>query len=249
MVKDKLLALAEKKPMEGQDKFYDRIRSEGLIWNYKRVRRVYCLLGLNKKNKTKKRIPKRIKEPLIQPMKVNQMWSMDFMHDVLENGRKFRTLNIIDDYNREALAVEAQFSFTSNMVTNVLNHLIKEKGKPKWIRVDNGPEFIASVLGDWCFANGIKLLFIQPGKPTQNGFIERFNRTFRQDVLDAYIFENISQVRILAEEWMDEYNQTRPHEALGGMTPVQFKIKNGQIHHGEASFSMVNDNLLINENV
>ena len=172
---------------------------------------------------------------------------MDFMYDVLKTGRKFRTLNIIDDYNREALAIEAKFSFTSHMVTTLLNNLIKEKGKPERIRVDNGPEFIAAILGDWCFANGIKLLFIQRRKATQNGFIERFNRTFRQDVLDSYIFENISQVRILAEEWKDEYNQTRPHEALGGMTPIQFKIKNGQIHQGEASFSLVNDNLLIYE--
>lgn len=100
--------------MEGQDKFYQRIRNEGICWNYKRVRRVYCLLGLNKKKRTKKRIPMRVKEPLIQPLRANQAWSMDFMHDVLENKRKFRTRNIIDDYNREALAIDAQYSLLQN---------------------------------------------------------------------------------------------------------------------------------------
>jgi putative transposase len=247
MVKEKLLSLAEKKPMEGQDKFYQRIRNEGLVWNYKRVRRVYKLLGLNKRNKTRKRIPKRVKEPLLQPQRINQVWSMDFMHDALESKRKFRTLNIIDDYNREALAIEVQLGISSILVTNVLNDLIREKGKPGWIRVDNGPEFISSTLNDWCHSHGIKLQFIQPGKPSQNGFIERFNRTFRQDVLDAYIFEDLSQVRILTEEWIDDYNHTRPHESLGGMTPVQFKLKN-QLHNGEASFPIVKQNVLINEN-
>ena len=246
-VKEKLLSLAEKKPMEGQDKFYQRIRLEGLNWNYKRVRRVYKLLGLNKRNKTRKRIPKRVKEPLLQPIKVNQMWSMDFMHDTLENKRKFRTLNVIDDYNREALAIDVQLGINSVHVTKVLADLIHQRGKPEWIRVDNGPEFISSMLNDWCLAHGIKLQFIQPGKPSQNGFIERFNRTFRQDVLDAYIFEDLSQVRILKEDWMDDYNNSRPHESLGGMTPVQFRLKK-QLNNAEASFSVVKQNSIINEN-
>jgi putative transposase len=246
-VKEKLLALAEKKPMEGQDKFYQRIRNEGLMWNYKRVRRVYKLLGLNKRKKTRKRIPQRVKFPLLQPTQLNQMWSMDFMHDALENKRKFRTLNIIDDYNREALAIEVELGISSALVTKVLNELVKEKGKPVWIRVDNGSEFISSTLNDWCQAHGIKLQFIQPGKPSQNGFIERFNRTFRQDILDAYTFEDLSQVRILKEDWMDDYNNSRPHESLGGMTPVQFRLKN-QLNNAEASFSVVKQNSMINEN-
>jgi putative transposase len=248
VVKEKLLSLAEKKPMEGQDKFCQRIRNEGLQWNYKRVRRVYKLLGLNKRNKTRKRLPKRVKEPLIQPQKINQVWSMDFMHDTLENGRKFRTLNIIDDYNREVLAIEIQFGISSRIVTNILTELLRERGKPEWIRVDNGPEFISSTLNDWCHQHGVKLQFIQPGKPSQNGFIERFNRTYRQYILDAYIFEDLSQVRILTEEWMEEYNHSRPHESLGGMAPIQFRIKNEQLQQGEASFPLLKEQILLNEN-
>lgn len=248
LVKEKLLDLAEKKPAEGQDKFYQRIRNEGLVWNYKRVRRVYKLLGLNKRNKTRKRLPKRVKEPLVQPKRMNQMWSMDFMHDCLENKRKFRTLNIIDDYNREALAIEVQLGISSNLVTSVLSDLVRERGKPEWIRVDNGPEFISSTLNDWCHANGIKLQFIQPGKPSQNGFIERFNRTYRQDILDAYIFEDLSQVRILTEEWINEYNHSRPHESLGGLAPVQYRLKNNPQQHGEANFPVLLETNYIKQN-
>lgn len=224
-VKEKLLSLAEQRPMEGQDKLYQRIRNEGLPWNHKRVRRVYLLLGLARKRKSRKRAPKRVREPLLQPEGANHMWSMDFMHDSLENKRKFRTLNIIDDYNREVLAIDIQLGINSNHVTRVLGQVIREKGKPQWIRVDNGPEFISSTLGEWCHAHGIKLRFIQPGKPSQNGFIERLNRTYRQDVLDAYLFEDLNQVRVLTEEWIEDYKHMRPHESLNGMSPIQFKTK------------------------
>ena len=234
-VKEKLIDLAEKHPKEGQDKMYQRIRNQGILWNYKRVRRIYCLLGLNLRKKSRKRLPARVKVPLIQPDGINQTWSMDFMHDVLGNGRKIRILNIIDDYNREALAVEAHFSIQSTMVVQSLEELIAYRGKPTQIRVDNGPEFIANVLADWCRENEIRLLYIQPGKPFQNGYIERFNRTFRESILDAYLFENIHQVRILAEEFMNDYNTQRPHESLGGLTPEKFKNLGNSFPAGGAS--------------
>lgn len=222
---EKLQQLAEKKPNEGQDKFYSRIRNEGLIWNYKRVRRVYLKLGMNKRKRTRKRIPTRIKVPLIIPDKPNDTWSMDFMHDVLMNGRKFRTLNIIDDFNREALAIEPHFSIGSNRVVNVLERLIREKGKPRMIRVDNGPEFISSILNDWCIDKGIKLHYIQPGKPNQNSYIERFNRSFRQDVLDAHLFNDLMQVRTYSEDFIDDYNLYRPHESLNELSPINYKLQ------------------------
>src|SRR4028118_968917 len=119
---------------------------------------------------------------------------MDFMHDALMNGRKFRVLNIIDDFNREALRIEPYFSIGSNLVIKILDRLMFERGKPKAIRVDNGPEFISSALSQWCLDRGIKLVYIQPGKPMQNGYIERFNRSYRQDVLDANLFQSIAQI-------------------------------------------------------
>jgi putative transposase len=223
MVITKLQELSEKKPMEGQDKFYNRIRNEGIKWNHKRVSRVYRLMGLNKRRRTRKRIPARVKLPLFSPSVPNETWSMDFMQDRLVNGRKFRILNIIDDFNREALRIEPYFSITSERVIKVLERLVLEKGTPKTIRVDNGPEFIALALDEWCRNQKITLQFIQPGRPMQNGFIERFNRSYRQDVLDANLFSNLTEVKILSDEFEEDYNEHRPHESLGNLSPIQYK--------------------------
>lgn len=217
--------MAEKKPKEGQDKFYGRIRKEGLMWNRKRIQRVYRLMGLNRRKRGRKRLPARIKQPLIIPQGPNDTWSMDFMHDTLMNGRKFRVLNIIDDYNREALRIEPHFSIGSNLVIKILDRLVFERGKPSAIRVDNGPEFISSALTEWCMDQNIKLIYIQPGKPMQNGYIERFNRSYREDVLDANLFETIHQARQLSDEFMEDYNLHRPHEALGNLSPIDYKLK------------------------
>lgn len=225
---EKLSQLAEKKPMEGQDKFYYRIRNEGIKWNHKRIERVYKLMGLNKRKRTKKRIPTRVKEPLVVPMEPNQTWSMDFMHDTLMNGRKFRVLNIIDDYNRESLKIEPYFSISAQRVVGIVERVIMERGRPKSIRVDNGPEFISTAMQEWCIAQSIKLQFIQPGKPMQNGYIERFNRSFRQDVLDTNLFANLMEVKLASDEFEEDYNYHRPHESLGNLSPVNYRMKHKQ---------------------
>ena len=198
----KLQELAVKHPTEGQDLYYSRIRREGLVWNYKRVRRVYLMLGMNRRRKVRKRVPERVKQPLLQPERPGQTWSIDFMSDVLTNKRKFRTLNVIDDFNRQAIAVEVAHSMPATTVTNLLERIITEKGKPSRIRTDNGPEFISREFRDWCSKKGIEVQYIQPGRPMQNGYIERFNRTFRENILDAYLFENTMEVQILAEALM-----------------------------------------------
>lgn len=221
----KLQELAEKKPMEGQDKFYYRIRNEGINWNHKRIGRVYKLLGMNKRKRKRKRIPARVKQPLFIPTKPNETWSMDFMHDTLMNGRKFRVLNVIDDYNREILKIEPYFSISSERVIKILERIILEKGKPSAIRVDNGPEFISGAMHEWTMENGIKLQFIQPGKPMQNGYIERFNRSYRQDVLDANLFANLMEVKISSDEFEEDFNYHRPHESLGNLSPINYKLK------------------------
>jgi putative transposase len=215
--------------MEGQDMFYKRIRREGIVWNHKRIARVYRLMGLNKKKRTRKRIPARVKLPLAVPSTANETWSMDFMADRLMNGRRFRVLNIIDDYNREALRIEPYFSITSARVVRIIERLITENKKPLAIRVDNGPEFIADVLSQWCKDNGIDLQFIQPGRPMQNGFIERFNRSYRQDVLDANLFANLFEVKMLSDEFEEDYNFHRPHESLGDLAPVEYRLKHAAV--------------------
>ena len=214
--------LVEKHPTIGFWKCYYRLRRNGYGCNHKRLYRVYTLLKLNVRRKARRRLPQRIKQPLLVPQAINQGWSMDFMCDSLVDGRRFRLLNIIDDYNRESLAIEIDTSLPALRVIRALNQLIQTRSKPKSIRVDNGPEFISDRLQQWCDDRGITLQFIQPGKPMQNGFVERNNGSLRKELLDAYLFYSLQEVREMAEEWQRDYNHERPHEALGNVPPVFF---------------------------
>ena len=203
-------------------KCFDRLRLQGYPWNHKRVHRVYCEMKLNLPRRTKKRVPKRIMSPLAAPAAHNRIWAADFMHDALYGGRKFRTFNVLDESNREGLAIEIGTSIPSARVVRVLERLIDLYGKPEALRIDNGPEFTASAFEEWCSNRGIKRLFIQPGKPDQNAFIERFNRTYRDELLDLYVFESIEQVQVLTDEWLVSYNHERPHESLGRVPPLTY---------------------------
>lgn len=191
--------------------------------NHKKIYRVYTMLKLNIRRRTKRRIPQRIKQPLVVPQGLNKAWSMDFMTDSLVDGRRFRLLNIMDDYNRESLAVEADTSLPAARVIRVLKRLVEFRGAPESIRVDNGPEFISDRLQGWCEYHGTRLQFIQPGKPVQNAFIERKNGSMRKEPLDAYLFYSLEDVRVLAEQWRYDYNHERPHESLGNVPPVEYQ--------------------------
>ena len=199
-----------------------KIRLDKKGWNHKRVYRVYCELGLNIRIKPRKRIPKGEAKMLIQPIAKNICWSIDFMSDALACGRRIRTLNVIDDYNREGLMIDPALSLPAKYVTSLLDQLADQRGYPEYIRVDNGPEYASSVFKDWASKHNILLNFIQPGKPAQNGFIERFNRTYREDVLDMNIFTNLQEVRRVTRDWLDDYNNERPHESLAGLPPAEF---------------------------
>lgn len=228
-VEAKLRWYGEQLPSRGFPEYFKRIRREGLVWNHKRVKRVYKKLGMSRRRKMKRRIVNPERKLLLQPIRPNLTWSIDFMEDRLENGRKFRTLNIIDDYNREALAVEADYSFPSAKVVEILRRVIEWRGKPEEIRSDNGTEFLAKAFEGFCQNSGINHLRIQKGKPNQNGFIERFNRTYREDVLDANIFEQMYQIRDLSEKFMNDYNYNHPHASIADMSPKQFlKEKQGK---------------------
>lgn len=211
--------LAFQHPTYGFRKLFAYIRRSGKSWNHKKVYRVYKLLKLNKKRKGKRRLPARVKQPLQQQTAVNRSWSMDFMSDSMVGGGKFRTFNVMDDCTREALAIEVDMSLFSKRVIRTLNRTIDMHGKPAAVRVDNGPEFTSNNFELWAKENGITIQYIQPGKPMQNGYIERFNRVYREAVLDAYLFFDLYQVKQLTAEWMDEYNFRRPHEAFNNMTP------------------------------
>lgn len=214
--------LVSKHPAIGFWKCYYRLRRNGYGCNHKRLYRIYTLLRLNVRRRAKRRLPQRIKQPLVVPQAINQGWSMDFMCDSLVDGRRFQLLNVIDDYNRESLAIEIDTSLPSLRVIRVLEQLIERRAKPQVIRVDNGPEFISDKLQQWCEEKKIQLRFIQPGKPMQNGFVERNNGSLRKELLDAYLFYSLPEVRQMAQEWQQDYNHQRPHESLGNVPPVFF---------------------------
>ena len=235
IIEQELRGIAERHNRWGFWMMFHRLRKLGYCWNHKRVYRVYTAMKLNLRRKHKKRLPSRVKEPLVQPLYPNLNWSMDFMHDGLINGRKFRCFNVIDDFNREALNITIDTSITSRRVIKELASLICWRGKPEQLRVDNGPEFIAQAMEDWCNDHGINLLFIQKGKPSQNGYVERFNRSFREKVLDNYAFENLAQVRALSQAWIWVYNHDRPHSSLGFHAPYEFLLKYGKLEGDSAS--------------
>ncbi|MFK7756872.1 MAG: IS3 family transposase [Flavobacteriales bacterium] len=228
-----LTKLTEQLPTRGFDTYYGRLRQQGFKWNRKRVLRVYRDMKLSLRRKHKKRLPQRIKEPLQVPTELNHTWSMDFMSDALSDGRRIRVFNIIDDCNREALAIRSSISFPAQRVVRVLEELEEHIGLPKKIRVDNGPEFISNHFSDWCKSKAISIHYIQPGKPMQNGYIERFNRLFREDVLDAYWFEDLEQLRVISDKWRDDYNQNHPHKSLKMMSPMKFRLENELVRKEE----------------
>lgn len=204
-------------------KCFDRLRLLGHAWNHKRVYRVYCGMKLNLPRRTKQRVPQRERRSLVVPALPNVVWAVDFMSDTLYDGRRFRTLNVLDEGVREGLAIEVDTSLPAKRVVRVLTQLKEWRGLPQAIRLDNGPEFIAGELAMWCEENLVDLWFIEPGKPDQNAFIERFNRSYREEVLDAYLFEDLSQVREISHEWLISYNEERPHDALGSLPPALFR--------------------------
>jgi putative transposase len=217
-----LNALVERHPKSGLWKCVDRLRAMGHGWNWKRIHRVYRALGLNLPRRAKRRIPKRLRQPLEAPAVLNGTWALDFMVDALYGGRAFRILNVIDEGNREALATEIAHSIPSLRVIRVLEELVALHGRPAAVRVDNGPELTAEAFSEWCEAQGIALRYIQPGKPDQNAYIERFNRSYRQDVLDLYVFSSLEEVREVTADWLRDYNTERPHDSLGRMPPLTF---------------------------
>ncbi|MDA7916365.1 IS3 family transposase [Verrucomicrobia bacterium] len=204
-------------------KCFHWMRLQDLGWNHKRVLRIYREMGLNLPRRTKKRLPARVKQPLDAPARVNRMWSMDFMHDTLYHGQRFRVRNLFYEGVREATRIEVDTSLPAERVVRVLEQTKESRPFPKQIRVDSGPELISQKLVDWCDENDVHLHHIQPGKPTQNAYIERFNDTFRREVLDAHLFGSLNQVRQISEEWMIGYNEERPHESLGNIPPTLFK--------------------------
>lgn len=220
---DALQTLVGENTRWGFWKCYDALRFTGRGWNHKRVHRVYCALRLNLPRRTRRRVPQRVRTPLVAAPTLNMMWAIDFMVDTLYDGRQFRTFNVLDESNREGLAIEVGTTLPSLRVIAVLEELIALHGTPSALRLDNGPELTSRALTAWCAARGIALRYIQPGQPSQNAFIERFNRTYRTEILDAYVFASLTEVRELTADWLDRYNTQRPHDSLGRVPPLTYR--------------------------
>lgn len=219
-----LLSLARRKPELGFGKLFEMLKRQGHRWNHKRVHRIYCQLKLNKRRKGKRRLPNRNPMPLRVSQTANECWSADFMSDALWCGRRFRTFNVVDDFNREALAIEVDLNLPAERIVRVLDRVALWRGYPQRLRLDNGPELVSVRIAEWAEEHRVKLDFIRPGKPMQNGFIERFNRSYREAVLDMYVFQSLDEVREQTERWLKEYNEERPHEALGNLTPREYLL-------------------------
>ena len=197
---------------------------KGYGWNHKRVYRIYRELELNLRIKPKKRLRRDKPEQLSVPTSINQVWSMDFMHDQLQDGRCIRLLNVIDDCTREGLGLEIDFSLPSARVIRALENIIEWRGCPREIRCDNGPEYVSGEFQNWATKRGIRIVHIQPGKPHQNGYAERYNRTVRYDWLNQYLFASLEEIQEFATAWLWSYNNERPNMGIGGIPPAQKRM-------------------------
>ncbi len=221
-LKAKLVELAAKRPRFGYRRLGVLLKREGYPANHKRVYRLYKQDNLALRRKSRKRLASQARVPLAEPTRANQVWAMDFLHDTLADGRKFRTLNIVDVYTRECRAIEVDTSLGGVRVVRVLERLCEEHGAPERIMMDNGPEFTGKALDAWAYSQKVVLEFIRPGKPMENGYIESFNGKFRDECLNSHWFTSLASARYIIEEWRCDYNEARPHSSLGQLTPADF---------------------------
>lgn len=223
-LRDRLKALARQYPRYGYLLLHNLLKQEGLVINKKRTYRLYNAENLQVRTKKRKKLT-RPRLVMDTPTKVNHRWSMDFVSDQLSNGRRFRILNVIDDYSRELIGQLAAFSITGKQTARFLSQLVEERGKPKGITCDNGTEFTSKAMFFWAKENRTALHFIQPGKPTQNAFVESLNGKFRDSCLNQHWFRSIEEARYEIDQWRYHYNNERPHSSLSYLTPVAFANK------------------------
>ena len=241
-LRGRLRKLAQERRRFGYRRLTVLLRREGWPVNHKRVYRLYGQEGLQVRRRKRKRIGAVERQPFTIPTRPNQRWSMDFVSDALADGRKFRSLNIVDDYNRECLAAEVDTSIQGARVVRVLERLRERRGLPEVVVTDNGPEFAGRALDLWAYQQSVKLRFIEPGKPVQNAFIESFNGKMRDECLNEHWFGTLVEARQTIEAWRRDYNEVRPHSSLGNRTPLEFTACGAtlrsptapfELHHGE----------------
>jgi putative transposase len=217
-----LRAHAVARPRFGYRRIHVLLRRAGWRVNHKRVYRLYRAEGLAVRRRRRKRMALGLRTVLPPPSRRNQRWSMDFTLDTLATGRRFRTLNIVDEFTRECLAIEVDTSIGGSRVARVLAHLLETRGRPELVVCDNGPEFAGKTLDAWAYQAGVKIHFIRPGKPVENGYIESFNGKFRDECLNNHWFLDLDDAKTKIEAWRRDYNEVRPHSSLGDLTPKEY---------------------------
>jgi len=225
-LRQRLRALAEERRRWGCPLLYQMLRREGWQVNHKRVARLYREEGLSLRRRRRRKRLSHLRVVRQPPVAANQAWALDFVHDRLFDGRGFRALAIIDEWSRESLAIEVDLSLTGERVKRVLERLGSGRRLPAVIQSDNGPEFTGRALDQWAYERGVKLQFIEPGKPIQNAFIESFNSRLREECLNEHVFVSLDDARRKIERWRIEYNRERPHSSLGHLTPEEFAATN-----------------------
>lgn len=219
----KMRTIATQRPRAGYRGIHRHLRRAGVKVNHKRVYRLYKLEGLHVRTKRRRRFAASPRLTLDKVTKPNQRWSMDFVSDHLVDGRRFRTLNVVDQFARISPGILVETSISGERVARFLDELIFTRGKPESITVDNGPEFISNALDQWATLREVTLIFSRPGKPVDNAFIESFNGRFRDECLNANWFRTLAEAKVLISQWLKDYNEQRPHSALGGMTPIEYE--------------------------
>ena len=214
--------MAGSRPRYGARRLHVLLKREGWVVNHKKVHRLYKALGLQLYVRRKKKRPSHMRVPGEQPRAMNVRWAMDFMHDSIDTGRRFRLLSIVDLFSRECLLIEADYSLRAANVVEGLERIRREGCCPQMITVDNGSEFVSRKLDEWAFVNGVQLDFIKPGRPIENSFIESFNGRLRDECLNVNVFHSIEEAREELEEWRIDYNTQRPHGSLGDLTPCEY---------------------------
>jgi putative transposase len=221
-LRQRLRELAEQRRRFGYRRLHVLLCRDGYAVNKKRIQRLYRQEGLSLRGRRRKKRLAGLRVVLPRPVAANQRWSMDFMSDALADGRRFRLLNVVDDWTRECLAIEVGRSLNGRNVIAVLDRVALRRGYPAAIVTDNGPEFCSRVVDEWAHRRGIRLQFIRPGKPVENAFIESFNGKCRDECLNERLFITIEQARSATETWRLDYNQIRPHSALGNLAPEDY---------------------------
>jgi putative transposase len=237
-LRGRLRELAQERRRFGYRRLTVLLRREGWAVNHKRVYRLYREEGLGVGRRKRKRIGAVERPALTIPVRANERGSMDFISDALSEGRKFRSLNIVDDFNRECLASEVDTSITGARVVRVMERLREQRGLPQVLVTDNGPEFAGRALDVWAYEHGVKLHFIEPGKPVQNAFIESFNGKMRDECLNEHWFLSLGEARETIEGWRRDYKEVRPHTSLGNRTPQEFTACGAALRSPTAPFEL-----------